>query len=74
MRRVSINHHGNRGGHASTQHIPSVREAIHIIGASGFEVISVIHLRDVNHTLKLSKKSQKYCCNIPYYGSDKYLS
>ena len=29
MRRVSINHHGNRGSHASTQHSPQGVKSIH---------------------------------------------
>ena len=53
--------------------IPLVRDAIQILGASGCEVISVIDLRDAYHTLRLSKKSQKYCGITPYYGSDTYL-
>ena len=53
--------------------IPLVRDAIQILGASGCEVISVIDLRDAYHTLRLSKKSQKYCGITPYYGSATYL-
>ena len=53
--------------------IPLVRDAIQILGASGCEVIFVIDLRDAYHTLRLSKKSQKYCGITPYYGSDTYL-
>ena len=45
--------------------IPLVRDAIQILGASGCEVISVIDLRDAYHTLRLSKKSQKYCGITP---------
>ena len=53
--------------------IPLVRDAIQILGASGCEVISVIDLRDAYHTLRLSKKSQKYCGITPYYRFDTYL-
>ena len=53
--------------------IPLVRDAIQILGASGCEVISVIDLRDAYHTLRLSKRSQKFCGITPYYGSDTYL-
>ena len=49
--------------------IPSVRDAIQIIGASGCEVISLLDLRDAYHTLPLSSKSKKYCGITPYYGS-----
>ena len=53
--------------------IPLVRDAIQILGNSGCEIISVIDLRDAYHTLRLSKKSQKFCGITPYYGSDTYL-
>ena len=53
--------------------IPLVRDAIQILGASGCEVMSVIDLRNAYHTLRLYKKSQKYCGITPYYGSDTYL-
>ena len=53
--------------------IPLVRDAIQILGNSGAEVLSLADLRDAYHTLRLSKKSQKYCGITPYYGSDSYL-
>ena len=53
--------------------IPLVRDAIQVIGASGCEVLSLIDLRDAYHTLRLTKKSQKYCGITPYHGSDTYL-
>ena len=53
--------------------IPLVRDAIQILGSSGCEVMSLADLRDAYHTLRLSKKSQKYCGITPYYGSDTYL-
>ena len=53
--------------------IPLVRDAIQILGHSEAEVLSLADLRDAYHTLRLSKKSQKYCGITPYYGSDSYL-
>ena len=53
--------------------IPLVRDAIQILGASGYEVISLIDLRDAYHTLPLSPESRKYCGITPYYGSNTYL-
>ena len=53
--------------------IPLVRDAIQILGSSGSEVLSLADLRDAYHTLRLSKRSQKFCGIIPYYGSDSYL-
>ena len=53
--------------------IPLVRDAIQILGNSGVEVLILADVRDAYHTLRLSKKSQKYCRITPYYGSDSYL-
>ena len=53
--------------------IPLVRDAIKILGSSGCEVLSLTDLRDAYHTLRLSKRSQKFCGITPYYGSDSYL-
>ena len=52
---------------------PLVRNAIQILGASECELISVIHLRDAFHTLRLPAELQKYCGITLYYGSDTYL-
>ena len=53
--------------------IPLVRDAIQILGSSGSEVLSLADLRDACHTLRLSKRSHKFCWIPPYYGSDSYL-
>ena len=53
--------------------IPLVRDAIQILGSSGSEVLSLADLKDAYHTLRLSKRSQKFCGITPYYGSDSYL-
>ena len=53
--------------------IPLVRNAMQILGSSGSEVLSLADLRDAYHTLRLSKRSQKFCGITPYYGSDAYL-
>ena len=50
-----------------------VRNAIQILEAPEWELISVIDLTDAYHTLRMSAESQKYCCITPYYGSDTYL-
>ena len=50
-----------------------VRDAIQILGSSGSEVLSLADLRDAYHTLRLSKRSQKFCGITPYCGSDSYL-
>ena len=38
--------------------IPLVKDAIQILGSSGYEVLSLADLRDAYHTLRLSKRSQ----------------
>ena len=53
--------------------IPLVRDAIQILGSSGIEVLSLADLRDAYHTLRLSRRSQKFCGITPNYGSDSYL-
>ena len=50
-----------------------VRDAIQILGSSGSEVLSLADLKDAYHTLRLSKRAQKFCGITPYYGSDSYL-
>ena len=52
---------------------PLVREAIKILGASEYELISVINMRDAYHTLGFSAKSEKYYGINPYYGTETYL-
>ena len=47
--------------------------AMQILGSSGNEVLSLADLRDAYHTLRLSKRPQKFCGIRPYYGSDSYL-
>ena len=40
---------------------PIVRDCLEAIGASKYEVMSVLNLRDAYHTLRLAEESQKYC-------------
>ena len=51
--------------------IPLVRDAIQVLGSSGCEVLPLADLRDAYHTLRLSKRSQKFCRITP--GSDSYI-
>ena len=37
------------------------------------EVMSVLHLKDAFHSLRLLEKSKKYCGILPYFGSASYL-
>ena len=52
---------------------PIVRDCLEAIGTSKCEVMSVLDLRDVYHTLPLAEESQKYCGLTPYYGSPTYV-
>ena len=52
---------------------PIVRDCLEAIGASKCEVMSVLDLRYVYHTLPLAEESQKYCGLTPYYGSPTYV-
>ncbi len=50
-----------------------VRDAMQQISSSECEILSVIDLRDVYHTLRLDEESQHYCGITPYSGSPSYL-
>ena len=51
---------------------PLVQDCIEQLGRSKCDYMSTIDLRDVFHTLRLAKTSQKYCGITPYYGSPTY--
>ena len=52
---------------------PLLRGTFSLLGSSKCEVMSVLDLKDAFHSLRLSDKSQKYCCILPYFGSASYL-
>ena len=52
---------------------PLLRDTFALLGSSKCEVMSVLDLKDVFHSLWLSEKSQKYCGILPYFGSASYL-
>ena len=52
---------------------PLLRDTFSLLGSSKYEVMSVLDLKDAFHSLCLSKKSQKYCGILPYFGSASYL-
>ena len=52
---------------------PFLRDTFALLGSSKCEVMSVLDLKDVFHSLQLSEKSQKYCAILPYFGSASYL-
>ena len=50
-----------------------IRDVIAILGSSKCECLSVLDLKDVHHTIKLSENSKPYCCILPYFDSDSYV-
>ena len=53
--------------------IPLVCDAIQMLGVSKCEVLSIIDLKDLYHTLCLDEQSQKYCGITLYFGSPTYV-
>ena len=52
---------------------PLVRDTFSVLGSSKCEVLSVLDLKDVFHSLRLSENSEKYCGILPYFASTSYL-
>ena len=48
---------------------PLVRDTVSVLGSSKCEVLSVLDLKDVFHSLRLSENSKKYYGILPYFGS-----
>ena len=52
---------------------PLLKDKFSVLGGSKCEVLSVLDLKDVFHSLRLSESSKKYCRILPYSGSTSYL-
>ena len=52
---------------------PLVRDTFSVPGNSKCDVLSVLDLKDMIHSLRLSKDSKRYCEILPYFGSASYL-
>ena len=50
-----------------------VRDAFLVLDNSKCEVLSVLDLKDVFHSLRLSEDSKRYCSILPYFGSASYI-
>ena len=50
-----------------------VKDTFTTLGNSKCEVLSVLDLKDAFHSIRLSERSKKYCCILPYFGSTSYL-
>ena len=44
-----------------------------VLGSFKCKVLSVLDLKDIFHSLRLSEHSKKYCGILPYFGSVSYL-
>ena len=47
---------------------PLVRDTFLVLGNSKCEVLSVLDLKDMFHSLRLSEEAKKYCSILPYFG------
>ena len=52
---------------------PLLKDTSALLGSSKCEVMSVLHLKDAFHSLRLLENSMKYCGILPYFGSASYL-
>ena len=52
---------------------PLLKDTSFLLGSSKCEVLSVIDLKDVFHSLRLTESSKKYCGILPDFGSASYL-
>ena len=52
---------------------PLLKDTFTLLGSSKCEVLSVLDLKDVYHSLRLTEKSKKSCGILPYFGSASYL-
>ena len=52
---------------------PLLKDMFTFLGSSKCEVLSVLDLKDVFHSLRLTEKSKKYCGILPYFCSASYL-
>ena len=51
---------------------PLVKDTFTMLGNVKCEVFSVLDLKDIFHSLRLSENSKKYCGILPYFGSASY--
>ena len=52
---------------------PLLKDTFTLLGSSKCEVLSVLHLKDAFHSLRLTESSKKYCGILPYFVSASYL-
>ena len=52
---------------------PLLKDMSTLLGGSKCEVLSVLDLKDVFNSLRLTESSKKYCGIPPYFGSASHL-
>ena len=52
---------------------PLVRDTFSVLGNSKCKVFSVLDLKEMFHSLRLSEDSKRYCSILPYFGSTLYI-
>ena len=52
---------------------PLLKEIFSVLGSSKCEVLSLLDLKDIFHSLWLLENSKRYCGILPYFGSTSYL-
>ena len=52
---------------------PLLKDTSLMLGSSKCQVMSVLDLKDVFHSLRLTENSKKFCGILPYFGSPSYL-
>ena len=53
---------------------PLIKDIFSVLGSPRHEVLSVLDLKDVFYSLRLSKNSKIYCGILPYLSNTSYLS
>ena len=52
---------------------PLLKDTFMLLGGSKCEVLSILDLKGVFHSLRLTENSKKYCGILPYFGRVSYL-
>ena len=52
---------------------PLLKDTFSMLGSSKCEVMSVLDLKDIFHSLQLTENSKKFCGILPYFGNPYYL-
>ena len=52
---------------------PLLKDTFTLLGSTKCEVLSVLDLKDMSHSLRFTENSKKYCGRLPYFDSASYL-